>query len=35
VEHRQAMGHWEIDTVMGQGNDHCIVTLVERSTPTC
>lgn len=32
VERRQAVGHWEIDTVMGQGNDHCIVTLVERAT---
>ena len=25
-------GHWEIDTVMGGGNEHCIVTLVERAT---
>ena len=32
VERRQAVGHWEIDTVMGVGNDHCIVTLVERAT---
>ena len=32
VERRQAAGHWEIDTVMGTGNDHCIVTLVERAT---
>jgi transposase, IS30 family len=32
VERRQAVGHWEIDTVMGQGNDDCIVTLVERAT---
>ena len=30
--HRQAVGDWEIDTVMGTGNDHCIVTLVERTT---
>jgi IS30 family transposase len=29
---RQALGHWEIDTVMGTGSDHCIVTLVERAT---
>jgi IS30 family transposase len=28
VERRQAVGHWEIDTVMGIG----IVTLVERAT---
>ena len=32
VERRQAAGHWEIDTVMGTGSDHCIVTLVERAT---
>jgi IS30 family transposase len=32
VEHRGQVGHWEIDTVMGVGNDHCIVTLVERAT---
>jgi len=32
VEKRRQMGHWEIDTVMGQGNEHCIVTLVERAT---
>jgi IS30 family transposase len=34
VEHRKAVGHWEIDTVMGTGNDHCVVTLVERATGT-
>jgi IS30 family transposase len=32
VERRAAVGHWEIDTVMGQGNEHCLVTLVERAT---
>lgn len=32
VESRKAFGHWEIDTVMGKGSKHCIVTLVERST---
>jgi IS30 family transposase len=32
VERRQAVGHWEIDTVMDTGNNHCIVTLVERAT---
>jgi IS30 family transposase len=31
VETRQEIGHWEMDTVQGIGN-HCIVTLVERST---
>lgn len=29
---RQTQGHWEIDTVMGKGSKHCIVTLVERKT---
>jgi IS30 family transposase len=32
AQRRPAVGHWEIDTVMGTGNDHCIVTLVERAT---
>jgi IS30 family transposase len=32
VERRQSVGHWEIDTVMGVGNEHCVVTLVERAT---
>jgi len=32
VEQRQAVGHWEIDTVMGVGNEHCVVTLVERAS---
>ena len=32
VERRTTVGHWEIDTVMGRGNRHCIVTLVERAT---
>jgi len=32
VEPRRVKGHWEIDTVMGGGNNHCIVTLVERKT---
>jgi len=31
VAGRRELGHWEIDTVMGQGSDHCIVTLVERA----
>lgn len=29
---RRHIGHWEIDTVMGHGNQHCIVSLVERKT---
>ncbi len=24
------MGHWEIDTVMGAEDKHCILTMVER-----
>ena len=32
VETRKTKGHWEIDTVMGKGSKHCIVTLVERKT---
>lgn len=32
IERRRQVGHWEIDTVMGSGNDHCIVTLLERAT---
>ena len=32
IEHRRIKGHWEIDTVMGGRDLHCIVTLVERKT---
>jgi IS30 family transposase len=32
VERRSQSGHWEIDTVMGDGARHCILTLVERAT---
>jgi IS30 family transposase len=32
IERRSQVGHWEIDTVMGSGDGHCIVTLVERAT---
>ena len=32
IELRQEIGHWEIDTVMGDGTRDCIVTLVERAT---
>jgi IS30 family transposase len=32
VETRRFIGHWEIDTVMGHGDKHCIVTIVERKT---
>lgn len=32
INSRAQRGHWEIDTVMGKGDNHCIVTLVERKT---
>ena len=32
VELRQQIGHWEIDTVIGDASKHCIVSLVERKT---
>ena len=32
AENRSRIGHWEIDTVMGSDDRHCIVTLVERKT---
>jgi len=32
AEDRNQLGHWEIDTVMGTGSKHCIVSLVERKT---
>ena len=33
VEKRERTGHWEIDTVMGDGQQgDCVVTLVERKT---
>jgi IS30 family transposase len=32
LEARTQLGHWEIDTVMGAGSKHCIVSLVERKS---
>ena len=32
VEAREAVGHWEADTVMGAGSKDCALTLVERKT---
>jgi IS30 family transposase len=32
VETRQAIGHWELDTVVGRGGRNCILTAVERAT---
>jgi IS30 family transposase len=31
VEMRTELGHWEMDTVLGSGDQHCIVSLVERA----
>jgi IS30 family transposase len=30
VEHRRELGHWEGDTVVGTGSQHCVLSLVER-----
>jgi len=32
IENRERIGDWEIDTVMGSKDQHCIVTLVDRKT---
>ena len=32
VETRATLGHWEIDTVQGSSDKHCMLTLVERKT---
>ena len=32
IEQRRQLGHWEIDTVLGKGSQHCIVSLVERKS---
>jgi len=32
VETRRILGHWEADTVMGHGTQHCLLTLVERKS---
>jgi IS30 family transposase len=32
AQSRSRVGHWEIDTVMGGDDPHCIVTMVERKT---
>jgi IS30 family transposase len=32
IDQRKRVGDWEIDTVMGSGDLHCILTLVERKT---
>ena len=32
VDLRRELGHWEMDTIVGTGDQHCVVTLVERAT---
>ena len=32
AEQRSEVGHWEIDTVIGTGSRHCLVTIVDRKT---
>jgi IS30 family transposase len=32
VEHRRELGHWEGDTIVGTGSQHCVLSLVERVT---
>ena len=32
AENRSRIGHWEIDTVMGAKDPHCIVSMVERKS---
>ena len=32
VENRHEIGHWEMDTILGTGDQHCVVSLVERAT---
>lgn len=34
VEKRNEVGHWELDTILGTGDQHCVVSLVERATGT-
>lgn len=32
VERRSRLGDWEVDTVMGTGSSHCLLTFVERKS---
>lgn len=32
AQSRNTIGHWEIDTVIGTGSKHCIVSVVERKS---
>lgn len=31
-DHRTEIGHWEIDTILGTGSRHCLLSLVDRKT---
>ena len=31
-ERRRRLGHWEIDTVLGTGSRHCVLSVVERKS---
>lgn len=32
IETRREGGHWEMDTILGTGDRHCVLSLVERKT---
>jgi IS30 family transposase len=32
IEMRSEIGHWEMDTVLGTGDSHCVMSLVERAS---
>lgn len=32
AERRSEIGHWEIDTVIGKGSRHCLVSIVDRKS---
>ena len=32
IEERTEIGHWEVDSVMGSPDKHCVFTMVERKT---
>jgi len=32
IERRSEIGHWEMDTVIGAGDNHCVLSLVERAS---
>ena len=32
IEQRTEIGHWETDTIIGTGDNHCLLSMVERAT---